>query len=493
MATIPSKQLHRVENNYASLQMNLSNREIGFNNEDKITYIKIGGVLFPLGIVYKDGDGIEIDSQHRINLTERNSFLPKGATDPIKGALYIVDANNTTGLKVRIGNVDTYIGALLPLPDDGFQNRVLGVVGEHGEVGWIVADVTMDSPDDSVVIEPEVVNNQRVYHITLPNLVEAGTYTKITVNAQGLVTGYATLDASDIPNLDASKINSGTFEPERIRDGSIGTSKYAPKSITADKLDDQSIGTMAMADRSVTEPKFADRAVSARAMGDDSVPSRSLQPESVTHEKLAPGAVSPENMDMSGMIPLLVGENLSWSLFNGFLKLSAARRSFSNAGYIEGSISAPTWYIVATYGGKQVRIDFRYVSWGCTVSLDATHSENVWLVNASDVYMLSKCTCCTSESYTGTNSDGPSNSVQTLLGSTNTIGSSTNWVHELTLFDSATTRPYVAVDFHVMLMFKQNNVSYVAEFNAALHYHNDTVHHGEAFSGIATLRIVEST
>ena len=111
MANIPSKQLHRTENNDASLQMNLSDREIGFNSTDKIAYIKYGGVLFPLGIAYKNGDGIEIDSQHRINLTERNSFLPKGTTDPIKGALHIVDANNTTGLKVRIGNVDTYTAA----------------------------------------------------------------------------------------------------------------------------------------------------------------------------------------------------------------------------------------------------------------------------------------------------------------------------------------------------------------------------------------------
>jgi phage-related tail fiber protein len=44
----------------------------------------------------------------------------------------------------------------------------------------------------------------------LPNSgVTAGTYTKVTVNIKGIVTGVATLAASDIPNLDWTKITSG--------------------------------------------------------------------------------------------------------------------------------------------------------------------------------------------------------------------------------------------------------------------------------------------
>jgi hypothetical protein len=47
--------------------------------------------------------------------------------------------------------------------------------------------------------------------ISLANVGTAGTYTKVTTNTQGQVTSGATLTASDIPNLDASKINSGTL------------------------------------------------------------------------------------------------------------------------------------------------------------------------------------------------------------------------------------------------------------------------------------------
>ena len=53
----------------------------------------------------------------------------------------------------------------------------------------------------------------------------AGTGTKITYDTKGLVTGSATLNASDIPSLDASKITSGTL--------SVGTSGNAA---TATKL-----------------------------------------------------------------------------------------------------------------------------------------------------------------------------------------------------------------------------------------------------------------
>lgn len=46
--------------------------------------------------------------------------------------------------------------------------------------------------------------------------VTAGTYTKVTVDSKGRTTSATTLSASDIPNLDAAKITSGTFDAARL-------------------------------------------------------------------------------------------------------------------------------------------------------------------------------------------------------------------------------------------------------------------------------------
>ena len=62
--------------------------------------------------------------------------------------------------------------------------------------------------------------------------VTAGTYPKVTVSAQGIVTSGTTLAASDIPDLATSKITTGTF----------GTNFVANDAITMDKLANLSTG-----------------------------------------------------------------------------------------------------------------------------------------------------------------------------------------------------------------------------------------------------------
>lgn len=53
-------------------------------------------------------------------------------------------------------------------------------------------------------------------NLTLASVGTAGTYTKVTTDAKGRVTSGTTLAASDIPNLDASKITSGTIDAARL-------------------------------------------------------------------------------------------------------------------------------------------------------------------------------------------------------------------------------------------------------------------------------------
>ena len=57
--------------------------------------------------------------------------------------------------------------------------------------------------------------------------VTSGTYTKVSVDAKGIVTSGAVLSATDIPNLDTSKITTGTFPIAR---GGTGSSAFAGNS-----------------------------------------------------------------------------------------------------------------------------------------------------------------------------------------------------------------------------------------------------------------------
>lgn len=78
------------------------------------------------------------------------------------------------------------------------------------------------------------------------NVASAGTYAgSITIDGQGhVVSAQTSLQASDIPNLDASKITTGTF----------GSSFLAANSVTADQLADYGI---AQVSESAPIPKFA--------------------------------------------------------------------------------------------------------------------------------------------------------------------------------------------------------------------------------------------
>lgn len=63
------------------------------------------------------------------------------------------------------------------------------------------------------------------YYVAKNAAITAGTGTKITYDSKGLVTRSANLAASDIPNLDAAKITSGTLPDARIASASTWSGK----------------------------------------------------------------------------------------------------------------------------------------------------------------------------------------------------------------------------------------------------------------------------
>lgn len=82
-----------------------------------------------------------------------------------------------------------------------------------------VTDVAVSIPSGSLDFTGDVTGTGSTgssTSLTLSDIGASGTYTKVTTDAKGRVTSGSALSAIDIPNLDASKITSGTLDAARL-------------------------------------------------------------------------------------------------------------------------------------------------------------------------------------------------------------------------------------------------------------------------------------
>ena len=89
------------------------------------------------------------------------------------------------------------------------------------------------------------------------------------------------LAASDIPNLAASKITSGTFATARIADDAITSAKIADDAITTALIADDAITSALIADDAITTALIADDQITNALMADDAIDSAQLADASI--------------------------------------------------------------------------------------------------------------------------------------------------------------------------------------------------------------------
>jgi len=156
-----------------------------------------------------------------------------------QAAINVINFTDSTPVAFSVAYPDTHTATVTTTLDTQPANRAfIGPATGADAAPTFRAIVPADLPDATAstkgIIQPGtglVVNGGTLNH---SNSVTAGTYTKLTVDSQGHVSGGALIVAADVPNLDAAKITTGELPTARLADNAV----------TIDKLSDYSTASL---------------------------------------------------------------------------------------------------------------------------------------------------------------------------------------------------------------------------------------------------------
>jgi hypothetical protein len=155
-----------------------------------------------------------------------------------QAALNVINFTDTTPIAFAIAYPDNHTANVTTTLDTQVANTAfLGPATGADTAPTFRAIVPDDLPDATAttkgVIQPGTglaVNGGTLNH---SNSVEAGTYTKVTVDAQGHTSAGALLEAADVPDIDAAKITTGELPTDRIADDAVTIDKLADYSTSS--------------------------------------------------------------------------------------------------------------------------------------------------------------------------------------------------------------------------------------------------------------------
>ena len=166
-----------------------------------------------------------------------------------QAALNVINFTDTTPIAFAIAYPDNHTANVTTTLDTQVANTAfLGPATGADVAPTFRAIVPDDLPDATAstkgIIQPGTglaVNGGTLNH---SNSVAAGTYTKVTVDAEGHTSAGALLEAADVPDIDAAKITTGELPTDRLADDAV----------TIDKLADYS--TASLGETFPTPPSF---------------------------------------------------------------------------------------------------------------------------------------------------------------------------------------------------------------------------------------------
>jgi hypothetical protein len=222
------------------LVYSMDTHELGVKNSDgTITYFGVVTELEWANILNKptfatvatSGAYADLTGKPDLNLKlDKNFSALPAQTNPLLTDVLVLN-RGTTVQKVTLGNLLAQIDSELfivvsSLPATGVVNKIYLEPSDDPEsidnyIEWIWHDGSWERLGGFTLDLSNYFNKNEITGMLNAKVdknanITAGTHPKITFDAKGLVTGGGPLAASDIPNLAASKINSGEFADARI-------------------------------------------------------------------------------------------------------------------------------------------------------------------------------------------------------------------------------------------------------------------------------------
>jgi hypothetical protein len=170
--------------------------------------------------------------QQWVNTATAIEYTWDGTSWLRQASLSTLSFTDSTPLAFAVSYPDAYSATVTTTLDNQSANRVFaGPTTGSDAAPAFRAIVPADLPDATSVAKGVIVpgTGLSISSGTLnhSNAATAGTYTKLTIDAQGHATAGTTLSASDIPSLDTSKITTGTFATAMLADNGVTAAKMA--------------------------------------------------------------------------------------------------------------------------------------------------------------------------------------------------------------------------------------------------------------------------
>ena len=178
------------------------------------------------------------EGQHWFDTNTNVEYVWDGAAWIRQAAINTLTFTDSTPIAFSVAYPDQYSATITTTLDTQVANRALLGPVSGADAAPTFRDIEPDDLPDATsstkgIIQPGTGLAVNAGILNHSNSATAGTYTKVTVDAQGHVTVGAQLDAADVPVLDAAKITTGELPTDRLADAAITIDKLADYSTSS--------------------------------------------------------------------------------------------------------------------------------------------------------------------------------------------------------------------------------------------------------------------